>query len=132
MVCQRGLDATFTALADGTRRAILAHLMAGDMAMGDLAAHFPMTLPAVRKHVRMLERAGLVRVRKEGRTRRARLNAEPMRHAVSWIERYRVFWEYQFDQLEAFFAETDGGSRELPSRRKKTPARKAGGRRGRA
>lgn len=104
MVYHSTLDDVFMALADPTRRAILAHLVPGDASVGELAADFPMTLPAVRKHVRILERAGLVRVRQEGRVRRAHLTAVPMRHAFAWMTRYRAFWEFQFDQLEAFFA----------------------------
>ncbi len=125
----QNLDATFLALADPTRRAILSHLIPGELSVSALAANFPMTLPAVRKHVRMLERAGLVRVRQDGRVRRARLTAAPLRLAISWMERYRAFWEFQFDQLEA--ALTDGavpphatGRRAVAARRPTT--RKAG------
>lgn len=104
MVYHYRLDDVFMALADPTRRAILAHLVPGAASVSELAANFPMTMPAVRKHVRILERAGLVRVRREGRVRRARLTAAPMRQAYSWMARYRAFWEFQFDQLEAFLA----------------------------
>lgn len=131
MVYQHGLDATFTALADPTRRAILSHLIAGEASVSQLAANFPMTLPAVRKHVRVLERARLVRVRHEGRVRRARLNAAPMRTAIAWMERYRVFWEYQFDQVEAFLAESDADVR-AQRRRGTTLRKRARGRRGRS
>ncbi len=114
------LDATFAALADPTRRAILSHLIPGELSVSELAANFPMTLPAVRKHVRTLERAGLVHVRQEGRVRRARLSPAPMRHAISWMERYRAFWEFQFDQLETFLADQarqGSTSKRAPKRR---------------
>src|SRR3712207_9381060 len=80
------LDATFAALAHPGRREILSRLAAGDKTIGELAARFDMTLPAASKHVRVLERAGLARVRREGRVRRTTLVAAPMRDAAAWIE----------------------------------------------
>src|SRR3954463_5656272 len=91
------LDATFSALADPTRRAILARLASGDRTISELAARFDMTLPAVSKHVRVLERAGLARVRRDGRSRRTHLVATPLREAADWMESYRRFWEHQMD-----------------------------------
>jgi len=120
MVYQHRLDDVFMALADPTRRAILAHLVPGDASVGELSANFPMTMPAVRKHVRILERAGLVRVRREGRVRRAHLTAAPMRQAYSWMARYRAFWEFQFDQLEAFLASDPTTARGEPRRKRGT------------
>jgi DNA-binding transcriptional ArsR family regulator len=105
---QSTLDATFSALADPTRRAILARLAAGDRTISELASRFAMSLPAVSKHVRVLERAGLARVKQEGRVRRTTLVAAPMRQAAAWIERYRQFWEFQFDQLTAYLSAADG------------------------
>jgi DNA-binding transcriptional ArsR family regulator len=102
------LDATFAALADPTRRAILARLAAGDRTISELASRFDMSLPAVSKHVRVLERAGLARVRQVGRARRTTLVAAPMRQAAEWIERYRQFWEFQLDQLTAYLSAADG------------------------
>ncbi|MBK5187010.1 MAG: helix-turn-helix transcriptional regulator [Gemmatimonadaceae bacterium] len=96
---QATLDRTFAALADPTRRAILAHLVRGEQAIGALAAGFAMSLPAVSKHVRVLERAGLASVEKRGRVRVTRLVARPMRDAAAWLEHYRAFWEYQLDLL---------------------------------
>jgi DNA-binding transcriptional ArsR family regulator len=93
------LDLTFQALADPTRREILARLAQGERSISELASRFDMTLPAVSKHVRVLERAGLATVRREGRVRRTRLTATPMREATRWIEHYRRFWESQLDQL---------------------------------
>ncbi|HEY7237375.1 MAG TPA: metalloregulator ArsR/SmtB family transcription factor [Gemmatimonadaceae bacterium] len=101
------LDSTFAALADPTRRAIIARLATGDRTISELASRFDMTLPAVSKHVRVLERAGLARVRRDGRARRTALVAAPMRAASAWIERYRSFWEFQFDQLSAYLAATE-------------------------
>jgi DNA-binding transcriptional ArsR family regulator len=108
---QPALDATFSALADPTRRAILARLATGDRTISELASRFDMTLPAVSKHVRVLERAGLARVEREGRARRTSLVAAPMRAASAWIEQYRRFWEFQFDQLSAYLASADASHR---------------------
>ncbi|HKN69248.1 MAG TPA: metalloregulator ArsR/SmtB family transcription factor [Gemmatimonadaceae bacterium] len=104
---QAALDSTFAALADPTRRAILARLANGDRTISELASRFAMSLPAVSKHVRVLERAGLARVRREGRARRTTLVAAPMRDAAAWMERYRRFWEFQLDQLTAYLATAD-------------------------
>ena len=99
------LDTTFGALADPTRRAILSTLMQGQASISELARPHRMSLPAVLKHVRVLERAGLVSQSKNGRTRFCRLAAEPLRHAENWISQYRAFWEGTFDSLERYFAE---------------------------
>jgi DNA-binding transcriptional ArsR family regulator len=100
------LDATFGALSDATRRGILAQLATGETTVSELAAPYEMSLPAVSKHLRVLEGAGLVTRHKDGRVHRCRLIAEPMKDAAAWIERYRVFWEEQFDALERYLAET--------------------------
>ena len=99
------LDRTFGALADPTRRAILSALMLGQASISELARPHRMSLPAVLKHVRVLERAGLVSQSKNGRTRFCQLAAEPLKQAEDWISRYRVFWEGTFDSLERFLAE---------------------------
>lgn len=96
------LDATFAALADPTRRAILARLARGDSSVCELAKPFDMSLPAVSKHLRVLERAGLLAQDREGRVRRCRLRAEPMRAAARWIDRYRKFWSDQLDALAEY------------------------------
>jgi DNA-binding transcriptional ArsR family regulator len=93
------LDATFAALSDATRRGILARLAQGEASVSDLAAPYDISLPAVSKHLRVLERAKLIARRKEGRVNRCRLVAEPMKDAAKWIERYRQLWEEQFDAL---------------------------------
>jgi DNA-binding transcriptional ArsR family regulator len=103
---QSRLDATFAALAHPVRREILSRLATGEKTVGELAARFDMSLPAASKHVRVLERAGLARIRREGRVRRTTLVAAPMRAAAAWIEHYRRFWEGQFDQLAEYLERT--------------------------
>jgi DNA-binding transcriptional ArsR family regulator len=99
------LDATFGALSDPTRRAIVERLTRGEAAVGELAEPFDVSLPAISKHLTVLEDAGLVARTKEGRTRRCRLIDEPMREALEWIATYGSFWEGQLDSLERFLAE---------------------------
>jgi DNA-binding transcriptional ArsR family regulator len=110
------LDAVFGALADPTRRAILARLARGEASVSELAAPFRMSLPAVSKHLAILGRAGLLARRKEGRVHRCRLAPGPMQEASEWIAGYRRFWEKQFDALAAFLAETN---KEQDQRQKK-------------
>jgi DNA-binding transcriptional ArsR family regulator len=93
------LDATFGALADPTRRAILARLAQGEAMVTELAEPFRVSLPAISKHVRVLESAGLLEREVDGRVHRCRLAARPMKNAAEWIEQYRSFWELQFDAL---------------------------------
>jgi len=100
------LDATFAALSDPTRRAILARLARGDATVTELAEPFPFSLPAVSKHLRVLEKAGLLEREIDGRVHRCRLAPAPMKGAAQWIEHYRVFWEKQFDALEKYLATT--------------------------
>ena len=99
------LDATFAALADPTRRAILARLADGEASVMELAAPFAMTQPAISKHLKVLERAGLVSRGKEAQRRPCRLEAEPLREANAWLERYRRFWEGRFQHLDALLEE---------------------------
>ena len=101
----RLLDRTFGALADPTRRRILEHLAQGDRCVTDLARPYSMSLPAVSKHLRVLEKAGLVRRHRDGRVHRLRLEAAPMQQAQKWIEEYRQFWEESFDRLEEYLKE---------------------------
>ena len=103
---QGSLDAAFGALADSTRRAILAQLARGDRTIKEIADGFDMTLPGVSKHLRVLERAGLATVRREGRVRRCHLVVTPLRDAASWIDRYRSFWEASFDRLATYLDTT--------------------------
>jgi DNA-binding transcriptional ArsR family regulator len=93
------LDAVFSALADPTRRAIVARLSEGEASVSELAAPFEVSLPAVTKHLAVLERAGLLEHHKRGRVRRCRLVAAPMRVADDWLGTYRVFWERRLDSL---------------------------------
>ena len=96
------LDGVFNALADPTRRAILARLQARDARVTDLAADFPISLNSVSKHIRMLERAGLLRRSVSGRDHVLSLNAAPMAEAAAWIEHYRTFWDGRLAALEEF------------------------------
>jgi DNA-binding transcriptional ArsR family regulator len=103
---EASLDATFAALSDATRRDILVRLQQGETSVGALAAPYKMSLPAVAKHLAVLEEAGLVARRKEGRVHHVRLLAEPMQAASNWITQYRRFWENQFDALAQYLEET--------------------------
>ena len=96
------LNSTFGALADGTRRAILERLSDGESTVGDLARPFDMSLPAVSKHLTVLEQAGLIVRRTDGRLRRCRLSPGSISAAADWIGRHRAFWGEQFDRLEEF------------------------------
>ena len=99
------LDAVFAALADPTRRAILSRLAAGAASVNEIAAPFEMSQPAVSKHLKVLERAGLIERAVDKQRRPARLRAEPMAAAVSWLEEFRQFWSSSFDQLDGLLAE---------------------------
>lgn len=100
------LDETFFALSDPTRRAMLSRLAQGPSAVKDLAEPFQMSQPAISKHLRVLERAGLLKQIREGRTRRCELCAGPLREAATWVESYRRFWEGQLDQLAQYLEQT--------------------------
>jgi DNA-binding transcriptional ArsR family regulator len=102
---KRSLDATFFALADPTRRAILATLAQGQASVTELAAPHRMSLPAVMKHLRVLEQAGLLAQEKNGRVRRCRLAVQPLRQAADFLSRYRSFWEKQFEALDRYLAQ---------------------------
>jgi len=99
------LDATFAALADPTRRAILARLARGEASVTELAAPFDMSLPAISKHLKVLERAGLVARGRDAQSRPCRLVARPLEQASQWLERYRRFWEESFDRLDDYLRE---------------------------
>ena len=101
---KQNLDATFAALADPTRRAILARLAAGEASVGELAEPFDMSLPAVSKHLKVLEQAGLMERRRDGRSFICRMEAAPLDDAREWIERQRAFWEGSLDQLANYLA----------------------------
>jgi DNA-binding transcriptional ArsR family regulator len=99
------LSSTFAALADPTRRAILARLATGECSVTELAEPFEMSMPAVSKHLRVLERAGLIARRREAQWRPCRLEPGPLKDVADWAERYRSIWEQRFDRLEAFLHE---------------------------
>jgi DNA-binding transcriptional ArsR family regulator len=96
------LDEVFKAVGDPTRRAILATLSRGETNVGDLAARFPISLNGVSKHLRVLERAGLVARQVQGREHRLRLDARPLAEAAAWIDHYHAFWDARLDALEGF------------------------------
>jgi DNA-binding transcriptional ArsR family regulator len=100
------LNRTFAALADPTRRRILAHLARGDKRVTHLARPHDMSLPAVSKHLRVLEKAGLLRRRRYGRIHEMQLDARPLKQAATWVEEYRKFWEGSLDRLAAYLEKT--------------------------
>lgn len=99
------LSTTFSALADPTRRAILARLAQGECSVNELAEPFAMSLPAVSKHLRVLERAGLIAQRREAQRRPCRIEAAPIKQVVDWADHYRQLWEQRFDRLEDYLTE---------------------------
>src|SRR5919204_5822421 len=103
----RTLNRTFAALADPTRRRLLAHLARGDQRVTYLAKPHAMSLPAVSKHLRVLEKAGLLRRRRYGRVHEMQLEARPLKQAAQWVEEYRKFWEGSLDRLAAYLDKTN-------------------------
>jgi DNA-binding transcriptional ArsR family regulator len=99
------LSVTFAALADPTRRAILGRLAAGEKSVTELAEPFDMSLPAISKHLKVLERAGLVARGREAQWRPCRLEAKPLKGVADWVEAYRKFWDESFDRLDAYLKE---------------------------
>jgi DNA-binding transcriptional ArsR family regulator len=97
---EQQLDATFAALADPTRRAILARLARGEASVSELAKPFDMSQPAISKHLKVLERAGLIRRGRDAQRRPALIEAKPLQEANMWIERYRILWEASFQRLD--------------------------------
>lgn len=100
-----GLDATFGALADPTRRAILARLASGEASVSELAEPFAITQPAISKHLKVLERAGLISRDRDAQRRPSRLEAKPLAEASQWLENYRQFWEASFSRLDGLLGE---------------------------
>jgi DNA-binding transcriptional ArsR family regulator len=111
------LDATFSALADPTRRAILARLASGERSVSELAEPFAMSMPAISKHLKVLQRAGLIERGREAQWRPCRLSPAPLKDASDWLEHYRRFWEESFDRLEEYL-------RELQKKEKKNGRKK--------
>ena len=99
------LSATFFALADPTRRAILARLTAGEASVTELAAPFEMSMPAISRHLKVLERAGLVARSRDAQWRPCRLDAGPLKDVADWVDHYKKFWEESFDRLEGYLRE---------------------------
>ena len=116
------LDRTFGALADPTRRAILARLAKGEASVTELAEPFEMSLPAVSKHLKVLEHAGLVSRGRERQWRPARLQATPLKEVAEWTDRYRRFWDERYDRLDEYLDELQG--RGPSKRREKGDGRK--------
>ena len=111
------LTTTFAALADPTRRAILARLLTGECSVTELAEPFEMSMPAVSKHLRVLERAGLIARRREAQFRHCRIEPGPLKDAAQWIERYREVWEGRFDRLDAYLQQMNATNKEKPNDR---------------
>ncbi|MEZ5351394.1 MAG: metalloregulator ArsR/SmtB family transcription factor [Bryobacteraceae bacterium] len=106
------LSVTFAALADPTRRAILARLSLGECSVGELAEPFSITPPAVSKHLRVLERAGLITQRREAQWRRCRIEAAPLEDVAAWAEHYRGLWEARLDRLDVYLSEVQKKKKE--------------------
>jgi DNA-binding transcriptional ArsR family regulator len=117
MVLADPLSATFAALADPTRRAILAKLAAGESSVKELAEPFAMSLPAVTKHLKVLQRAGLITQGRRAQWRPCRLEAKPLREVADWVESYRRFWDERLDRLEDYLRQLQ--AEEKPSGRRK-------------
>src|SRR5262245_23167306 len=105
------LDSTFLALADPTRRAILARLALGEASVTELAEPFEMSQPAISKHLKVLERAGLITVGQDAQRRPRRLEGKPLAEASAWLERYRAIWEANFERLDSLLQDMQRGSR---------------------
>lgn len=122
------ISATFSALADPTRRTILARLARGEATVTELAKPFEMTLPAVSKHLKVLEQAGLIVRGREAQWRPCRLDAAPLKDADDWLERYRQHWEESFDRLDEYLGELkqkeNQGSHKTPQRKEKKHGRR--------
>jgi DNA-binding transcriptional ArsR family regulator len=119
------LSATFSALADPTRRAILARLALGEASVTELAEPFDMSLPAVSKHLKVLERAGLIARGQEAQWRPRRLEAGPMKEATDWLETYRRFWDERLDRLDAYLQELQGNGSTGPDSQEEQISKKA-------
>ncbi|MEX0773972.1 MAG: metalloregulator ArsR/SmtB family transcription factor [Balneolales bacterium] len=119
------LSNTFAALADPTRRAILSRLSSGETTVNDLARPFKMSLPGISKHLKVLERAGLVERGREAQWRPCRIKAEPLKDAAGWIEQYRQFWEESFDRLDDYLHELQAkGKNQKQNKERKNDKRK--------
>jgi DNA-binding transcriptional ArsR family regulator len=113
------LTHTFAALADPTRRAILARLASGEASVTELAKPFDMSMPAISKHLKVLERASLIARGRDAQWRPCRLRAAPLKDIAEWVERYRSFWEESFDRLDEYLKEVNGKERKHAHKRNK-------------
>ncbi|MBN1240090.1 MAG: winged helix-turn-helix transcriptional regulator [Gammaproteobacteria bacterium] len=118
------LDATFAALADPTRRAILARLARGEASVAELSAPFDISQPAISKHLKILERARLISVAQDGQRRPRRIEARPLAEASAWLEEYRAIWEANFERLDALLEELKHEPREVGGNGGKKPAKR--------
>ena len=118
------LSATFSALADPTRRAILGQLAKGESSVKDLAKPFAISAPAISKHLKVLENAGLIERGREAQWRPCKLQAKPLRDADAWISQYRKFWEERLDRLEDYLAELQGKAPPKRTKKGKPPEKK--------
>jgi DNA-binding transcriptional ArsR family regulator len=112
------LSTTFAALADPTRRAILARLLLSECSVGELAEPFAMSMPAVSKHLRVLERAGLIAQRRDAQWRRCRIQGGPLKEVTDWAERYRQVWEERLDRLEEYVQQLNTKERKTHGRKR--------------
>jgi DNA-binding transcriptional ArsR family regulator len=112
MAAEDPLSRVFAALADPTRRAILARLADGDATVTELAEPFPISLPAISRHLKVLEHAGLISRSRSGQWRSSTLEATPLKEATEWMERYRIFWDASFDRLDAHLRRVQAGRHE--------------------
>lgn len=117
MLAPDRLTSTFQALADPTRRAILSRLSQGEASVTELAAPFSMSMPAISKHLKVLERANLISRGKEAQWRPCKLEAAPLQQASDWVEQYRAMWEARFDRLDAYLKEVQAKEKKTPSPR---------------
>jgi len=120
---EANLDMTFAALADPTRRAILARLSLGETSVTELARPFEMSMPAISKHLKVLEKAGLIDRGRDAQTRPARLNPAALKTAAAWIDEYRKFWEESFDRLDAYLQQLQADEAGRKQSRRKTSAK---------
>jgi DNA-binding transcriptional ArsR family regulator len=120
------ISSTFSALADPTRRAILARLALGETSVSELAEPFEMSMPAVSKHLRVLERAGLITQGREAQWRPCRLKVEPLKKAADWLDEYRKFWEQSFDRLDEYLKELQAEEKQAKGHRSKKKEKKHG------
>lgn len=121
---QDHLSTTFAALADPTRRAILARLASGEASVNEIAEPFKMTLPAVSKHLKVLEKSGLIARSREAQYRPCRLDAAPLKEVSDWVDHYRRFWEQSFDRLDEYLKELQMKEKENESSKKHRNRRK--------